>query len=152
MLTSPLAIKLIKHFEGLRLKPYLCPAGYTTIGYGHVLSSGESIQSLTEAEAEALLLTDITRAERAVLRLITVPLTPSQFDSLVDFVFNLGAGALQRSTLRQKINRQEHEDVPNEFLRWVYAGGKRLNGLVKRRTFDALLYQGLTDVVEHLLS
>lgn len=80
-------------------------------------------------------------AERAVLRLISVPLTDGQFDALVSFTFNLGAGALQRSTLRRKVNREEHEDVPAEFLRWVWAGGRKLNGLIRRRRAEATLYQ-----------
>lgn len=68
---------------------------------------------------------------------------PIRFDALVSFTFNLGGGALQRSTLRRKVNREEHEDVPREFLRWVWAGGRKLRGLVRRREAEALLYQGL---------
>ncbi len=82
-------------------------------------------------------------AKRSVLRLITVPLTNSQFDALVSFTFNLGGGALQRSTLRRKVNREEHDDVPAEFLRWVWAGGKKLRGLVRRREAELLLYQSV---------
>ena len=80
-------------------------------------------------------------AERAVLRLIKVPLTDGQFDALVSFTFNLGSGALQRSTLRRKVNREEHEEVPAEFLRWVWAGGRKLRGLVRRRAAESVLYQ-----------
>lgn len=80
-------------------------------------------------------------AERAVLRLISVPLTDGQFDALVSFTFNLGAGALQRSTLRRKMNRGEAEDVPAEFMKWVWAGGRKLKGLIKRRCAEALLFQ-----------
>ena len=72
-------------------------------------------------------------AERAVLRLIKVPLTDGQFDALVSFTFNLSSGALQRSTLRRKVNREEHEEVPAEFMRWVWVGGRKLRGLVRRR-------------------
>ena len=96
---------------------------------------------ISEPAAQALLAKDVWSAERAVLRLITVPLTDGQFDALVSFTFNLGGGALQRSTLRRKINREEHTDVPPEFLRWVWAGGRKLKGLVRRRKAEATLYQ-----------
>lgn len=72
---------------------------------------------------------DAQIAERAVLRLINVPLTDGQFDALVSFTYNLGGGALQRSTLRRKINREEHAEVPEQFMRWVWAGGRKLKGL-----------------------
>lgn len=75
-----------------------------------------------------------------MLRLIKVPLTDGQFDALVSFTFNLGSGALQRSTLRRKVNREEHADVPREFLRWVWAGGKKLKGLIKRREAEIVRY------------
>ncbi|MCT4635385.1 MAG: lysozyme, partial [Rickettsiales bacterium] len=72
--------------------------------------------------------------------LITVSLNNHQFDALVSFTFNVGVGALQRSTLRSKVNRAEHEQVPTEFMRWVYAGGKRIIGLVRRRKAELELY------------
>lgn len=76
-----------------------------------------------------------------VLRLINVPLTNGQFDSLVSFTFNLGTGALQRSTLRRKVNREEHEEVPAQFKRWVWAGGRKLKGLERRRSAESCLYR-----------
>lgn len=79
-------------------------------------------------------------AARSVLRLIRVPLTDGQFDALVDFTFNLGGGALQRSTLRQVVNREEHDEVPGELMRWVRAGGKILRGLVRRRQAEVERY------------
>ncbi len=87
---------------------------------------------LTPAEATELLRKDVRIAERAVLRLVSVPLTDGQFGALVSFAFNLGAVALQRSTLRRKTNRGEHESVPAELMKWVWAAGKRLPGLVRR--------------------
>ena len=78
-----------------------------------------------------------------MLRLITAPLSNGQFDALVSFTFNLGAGALQRSTLRRKVNREEHADVPAELMKWVWAGGRKLKGLVKRRQAEASLYQSI---------
>jgi lysozyme len=95
-----------------------------------------------EDEALDLLRKDVAVAERAVLRLINVPLTQGQFDALVSFTFNLGSGALQRSTLRRKVNREEHDDVPAEFMKWVWAGGRKLKGLVKRRKAEVAFYRG----------
>ncbi len=83
---------------------------------------------------------DVQTAQRAVLRLINVPLTDGQYDALVSFTYNLGSGTLQRSTLRRKVNREEHNDVPAEFKRWVYAGGRKLLGLVRRRCAEAEIY------------
>lgn len=135
-------LALIKQFEGFMAEPYLCPGGYWTIGYGHVIQNPKDYPySLTRDEALELLAKDVIIAERAVLRLITVPLNTGQFDALVSFTFNLGAGALQRSTLRRKINREDHVDAPAEFRKWVWAGGRKLNGLVKRRKAEALAYQ-----------
>ena len=74
------------------------------------------------------------------MRLINVPLTDGQFDALASFTYNLGGGALQRSTLRRKINREEHADVPEQFMRWVWAGGRKLKGLVRRREAESDLY------------
>ncbi len=134
-------LDLIKHFEGLSLETYICPGGYPTIGYGHVIRKGkEPPKRITKEVAEALLRKDVAWAERAVLRLIDVPLTDGQFDGLVSFTFNLGSGALQRSTLRRKVNREEHWNVPREFLRWVWAGGRRLKGLIRRREAEGRLY------------
>lgn len=140
--TTEDGLRLIRRFEGFSAMPYLCPAGYLTVGYGHVVKNPDAFrQPITEDEATKILTVDVETAERAVLRLISVPLTDGQFDALVSFTFNLGAGALQRSTLRRKINREDHEDAADEFLRWVWAGGRKLNGLIRRRQAEAALYQ-----------
>tara|TARA_B100001123_G_scaffold433417_1_gene558101 strand:+ start:4504 stop:4944 length:441 start_codon:yes stop_codon:yes gene_type:complete len=136
-------LELIKQFEGFEPEVYLDAAGYPTIGYGHLIRKEEGnmyANGITEAAAEALLAKDVWSAERAVLRLIKVPLTDGQFDALVSFTFNLGSGALQRSTLRRKVNREEHNAVPREFRRWVWAGGRKLRGLMRRRKAEAALY------------
>lgn len=135
---------IIKKFEGFSPTVYICPAGYPTIGYGHVVKPHEREQfanGITPEQAEALLLQDVQTAEQAVLRLITVPLKHGQFAALVSFTFNLGAGALQRSTLRRKVNRGNDEAVPAEFRKWVWAGGRKLEGLVRRREAEVHLYQ-----------
>ncbi|MGH1471559.1 MAG: lysozyme [Cellvibrionaceae bacterium] len=134
-------IDLIKRFEGFSSTVYICPAGYPTIGYGHFARSGESFKEICETEAEELLRKDVESAERAVLRLTNVPLTDGQFDALVSFTFNLGSGAFQRSTLRRKVNRQAHAEVPAQLMRWVWAGGRRLRGLALRRQSESHLYQ-----------
>lgn len=137
-------LDLIKRFEGFSPTIYICPAGYPTIGYGHLVREHELDryeQGITEQEAEDLLRRDVQGAERAVLRLIDVPLTDGQYDALVSFTFNLGAGALQRSTLRRKVNREQHVEVPKQLMRWVWAGGRKLKGLIRRREAEALIYR-----------
>lgn len=105
-----------------------------------MVRSGESYTEISETAAEELLRKDVESAERAVLRLINVPLTDGQFDALVSFTFNLGSGAFQRSTLRRKVNRQAHAEVPAQLMRWVWAGGRMLEGLKKRRSNEAKVY------------
>ncbi len=136
-------LALIKRFEGFAPDVYICPGGWPTIGYGHVLRDDERARfgdGIDEATAEDLLRCDVETAEQAVLRLIGVPLEDGQFDALGSFTFNLGAGALQRSTLRRKVNGGEHDAVPREFRRWVWAGGRKLKGLMRRREAEAELY------------
>jgi lysozyme len=141
---SKQGLDLICRFEGFSPVIYICPAGYPTIGYGHLITEANKerfLDGVDEDEALELLRKDVALAERAVLRLITVPLTQGQFDALVSFTFNLGAGALQRSTLRRKVNREEHHDVPAELMKWVWADGRKLKGLVKRRAAEAEIYK-----------
>lgn len=136
-------LDLICRFEGFSPIIYLCPAGYPTIGYGHLITEANKEQFLDgidELEALDLLKTDVQKAEQSVLRLINVPLTDGQFDALVSFTFNLGGGALQRSTLRRKVNRGEHSAIPAEFMKWIWAGGRKQKGLVRRRKAETTLY------------
>jgi GH24 family phage-related lysozyme (muramidase) len=140
-------LNLIKRFEGFSPATYFCPAGYPTIGYGHVVMPGEReryANGISQVEATDLLECDVQVAERAVLRLTTVPLTDSQFGALVSFTFNLGAGTLERSTLRRMVNRGENGDIPSELAKWVWAGGRRLPGLLRRRQAEGRLYGDLT--------
>ena len=143
------AIDLAKRFEGFhrvpradpgRAHPYLCPAGYWTIGYGHLCDPKHP--PITEAEAEGDLATDLMTALSATLRYCPVLATEPEgrLAAIVDFTFNLGAGRLQRSTLRQKVNRGEHEGVPAELMKWVRAAGKKLPGLVRRRRAEISIY------------
>jgi lysozyme len=145
--TTEQGLALIKRFEGFSPTPYLCPAGWWTIGWGAIHGlDGQPVTAVTppvtEAESETLLRRDVTVAERAVLRLIMVPLSDGRFDALTSFAFNLGGGALQRSTLRRKVNREEHAEVPDEFRKWVWGGGRKLPGLIRRREAEAIVYAG----------
>ncbi len=136
-------LELIKRFESFSSRIYICPAGYPTIGYGHVVREFEKEKfaaGITIQEGEILLRQDTQIAEQAVCRLIIVLLTDGQFDALVSFTFNLGSGALQRSTLRRKVNLDEHEGVPVEFMRWIWSAGNKLNGLIKRRESEVSYY------------
>ncbi len=136
-------LKLIRSFEGFSSAIYLDAAGLPTVGYGHLLKPPEVVAfkaGITKAKAEELLKADVVVAETAVARLISVPLTDCQFDALVSFTFNLGAGTLQRSTLRAKLNRGEYWSVPAEMMRFVYADVRKISGLVIRRLTEIELY------------
>lgn len=133
-------IDLIERFEGFRDRIYICPAGYPTIGIGHVILANETFDQITQEEAESILHGDLIKSEKSVLRLIAVPLEDCQYDALVSFVFNIGGGALQRSTLRAKINRQEYQEAADEFPKWCYARGRKLKGLFLRRMAERALF------------
>jgi lysozyme len=140
MRTGTDGIELIRHFEGCRFDAYLCPAGVWTIGYGHTANVKEGDRVNQEA-AEAFLIEDLEKFEQAVARLVKVPVTQQQFDALVSFTFNLGAGNLAASTLLRKLNNYQYIEVPEQMMRWVRAGGQVLDGLVKRRAAEAALFQ-----------
>lgn len=144
MRTSSRGLSLIKHFEGFSATVYLDVAGLQTIGYGHLLHDGEAEYyrlGIGHEVAEALLCEDLTGAETAVGRFIRQPLTQNQFDALVSFTFNLGSGALQHSTLRRVINRGEDEAVGSQWMRFVWAGGRKVAGLMRRRAAELALYK-----------
>jgi len=142
---TAIAKDLIKEFEGLRLTQYKCSGGMPTIGYGHVIRKNEQVASpVTEAQAEALLDQDVKIVQAALRCYCHVPLTPFQEAALISFIFNLGAGAFQSSTLRQKLNRSEYILAADEFPKWVHAGGRKLHGLVRRRAVERNLF--LTEV------
>ena len=137
-----LALLLIKKYEGFEATPYHCPAGVLTIGYGHVIQSHESFSTITKDDAELLLKQDLTYFYVKLCQLTKPFLHAHQWAALLSFSYNVGLGAYQRSTLRQKVNREEHDEAPKEFLRWVWAKGKKLPGLVQRRKEEAMLYIG----------
>lgn len=145
MRISESGLRLIRQFERFSPVTYRCPAGYWTIGYGHLADRGHA--PITQEEANNLLRLDAVVAEAAVKKFISAPLHQCQFDALASFTFNLGSGALQRSTLRRVINRGEYAAAPAQFLRWVYAGGRKLPGLVRRRMAEATLFSSQETVL-----
>ena len=135
------AVQLVKQFEGLRLNVYTDANGYPTIGYGHKLVGPVTKAIITEEEATALLVQDLQVAASAVNKLTAVRLTEKQQAALIDFVYNLGSGTYQHSTLRQKLNRGEYHDAANEFQKWIYAGPRKLPGLIRRRQLEADIFR-----------
>ena len=148
---------LIKHHEGVKLRPYRCPAELWTVGVGHVMYPEqaklklvdrkafqirlEDFRPFTMEEVDALLAADLGRFEQGVARLCPASVgNQGQFDALVSFAFNVGLGTLQRSTLRIKYNRGEIEAAADEFGKYVRGGGKVLPGLVKRRGDEKALF------------
>ncbi|MBK9292561.1 MAG: lysozyme [Bacteroidetes bacterium] len=139
MKTSSTGLNLIKTHEGLRLEAYQCPAGRWTIGYGHTRTAQAGMR-ITEAQAHMLLQSDLAAAE-AIVNTALPGLKQHQFDALVSFVFNVGAKAFLNSTLLRKIRTAAPEaDIRAEFARWIYANGKPLPGLAKRRADEANLF------------
>jgi lysozyme len=162
MKVSEEGLKLLKHHEGFRKKPYQCAAGIWTIGYGHAMYAAQlKIPSTPEGmaarkafplkpednriwskeEIDALLVKDVVRFERAVQRYITVPLRQCEFDGTISAVYNLGPGWLQRSPFRQALNRGDKEGAIASLLKYNKAGGKVLRGLDNRRKDEAALFR-----------
>jgi lysozyme len=156
MQTSLKAIELIKHHEGVRFRPYRCPARLHTVGVGHVMYPDqakiptdqrgayplrpEDNRQFTKDEVDGILRSDLQRFERGVGQLIPVRLTQGQFDACVSFAFNVGLGTLQRSTFRQKVIRGEKDAAIASLLQYCKAGGKVLRGLENRRKDEAALF------------
>ena len=139
-----IAARLVAEFEGFSEKPYLCPAGVWTIGYGTTRIQGQPVTAATPpvtlGQAEALLKDDLAQAARDVDRLCLMPLTINQRAALISFVYNLGAGALQRSTLLRILKGGDYKDAADQFDVWIMAGGKPLNGLIRRRAAEKALF------------
>lgn len=140
-----LAGLLCAQFEGLRLAPYLCPAGVPTIGLGSTrYADGTAVQLTDQAisKEQAYDLLELTLRRDyllAVLKLCPGADTPERVAALTDFAYNLGAGALKASTLRKRVNAGDWDAVPDELRKWVKGGGRVLRGLVARREAEALL-------------
>lgn len=156
MKVSDKVIKMIKHHEGVKTRPYRCPALLWTVGVGHVIDPAHIgvkfedrknlpipqgwDRTLSMEEVDKILAADLERFERGVERLCPNGLTQSRFDALVSFAFNVGLGNLQRSTIRMKHNRGDYEGAAESFMAWTKAGGKELRGLVIRRKDEMNLY------------
>lgn len=149
MQTSQKGVDLIKEFEGLRLKAYLCPARVWTVGFGHTTSAGPPVvqpgMTITKDQAEEILRSDLTKYEAGVLKLVKVPMTQGQFDALVSFAYNCGVGALAKSTLLKRVNAGRFGAVPAELMKWTKAGGRELAGLVRRRRAEAALWRAVDE-------
>jgi lysozyme len=158
MKASPRAILMIKHHEGVRYKPYRCPAALWTVGVGHLLYPAQSTlkspdrlsyplkpadaRVWSSEEVDALLAADLVRFERGVARYCPAAVgNQGHFDALVSFSFNLGLGTLQRSSIRSCYNRGEYENAADGFLKYTRGGGKILPGLVKRRNDEIAVFK-----------
>ena len=146
MKVSQKAITLIKHHEGVRNKPYKCPAGLWTVGVGHLIGDGKSLpaewnKTFTNEEIDGLLKHDLNRFELGVSKMLpNVSLRQHEFDALVSFCFNLGLGCFQRSTIRQALIRGDKEAAMESLLKYCKAGGKVLRGLENRRKDEKAMF------------
>jgi lysozyme len=153
---TPAGANLVKHFEGCKTriahdqyKPYYCPAGVLTVGHGHTNHHGRKFSAndiWSQKDCDDAFTEDMKGFEAAVRRLVKVKLMPWQFDALVSFCYNCGEGNLSKSTLLKKVNAGDFEGAALEFHRWNKGGGKVLNGLVRRRASEALLFQNIPDL------
>ena len=148
MNVSKAGIALIKHHEGVRSRPYRCPAHLWTVGVGHLIGDGKLLpdswnRTFTEAEIDGLLKSDLRRFELGISKMLpNVPLRQCEFDCLVSFAFNLGLGTFQRSTLRQALLRNDKKAAMESLIKYCRAGGKILKGLQTRRLDERALFEG----------
>ena len=146
MKVSDKCIKVIKHHEGVRAKPYKCPAGLWTVGVGHLIGDGKSLpeswnKTFTQEEIDGLLKRDLNRFELGVCKMLpNVRLRQCEFDALVSFSFNLGLGTFQRSTIRQALIRGDKEAAMESLMKYCRAGGKVLRGLENRRKDEKAMF------------
>ena len=147
MKASKKCIDLIKKYEGFSSNPYLCSASVPTIGFGSTYYlDGRKVtlkdNKISLLEAESLLINSLTQTyEKSVLKLVKTALNQNQFDALVSFVYNLGENSLKKSTLLKKVNANPSDPtIKDEFMKWVFAGGKKLSGLENRRREETELY------------
>ena len=142
MKVSKKGIDLIKKFEGLRLDAYRCPAGKLSIGYGHTEGVFEG-QKISENEADLLLQEDLKTFEQGLCKMLNaeeLSVTQNQFDALISFAYNLGLSALAGSTLWRLLTHGDIQGAADEFTKWIYAGGKPLEGLKRRRAAERELF------------
>lgn len=152
---SPTGAALIKSFEGCHkrdgnaFKPYVCPGGVLTIGWGHTNHQGRAFDKAarwTQQDCDDAFDEDMEKFAKQLTALVKVPLKPNQFDALMSFAYNCGLGNLKSSTLLRKLNAGDYHGAALEFHRWNRSNGKVLPGLVRRRAAEALLFQGIADL------
>lgn len=143
MTTGTAGVELIKRWEGFRHRPYICPGGVWTIGYGHT-KEARAYTWISKAQGETILRKDLKIYEAHVVDLVKVELNQNQFDALVSFCYNLGGGQLRSSTLLKKLNQGKYDEVANWFGRYVYARRKKLPGLVARREDERRLFLSIS--------
>ena len=147
MNVSERGIQLIKHHEGVRSRPYKCPAGLWTVGVGHLIGDGKSLpeswnKTFSTQEIDGLLKSDLRRFELGISKMLpNVSLRQCEFDCLVSFAFNLGLGTFQRSTLRQALLRGDKKQAMESLVKYCRAGGKILKGLQTRRLDEKALFE-----------
>ncbi len=141
MKISAEGLSLIKKFEGCELEAYKCSAGVWTIGYGHTKGVEEGM-TITKDQAEEMLLEELVEYEKAVEEAVHNQLDQCMFDALVSWTYNLGPTNLNSSTMLKVLNAGEYDEVPAQIKRWNKAGGKVLEGLIRRREAEALLFEG----------
>ena len=140
MEASKEGIALIKKFEGCKLEAYKCPAGVWTCGYGSTKGVEEG-DIWSQEKADHMLEVELKEFGDYVNNLVDVPLSQNQFDALVAWTFNLGGSNLRSSTMLKVLNNGEYDKVPSEMKRWNKAGGKTLQGLIRRREAESLLFK-----------
>ena len=148
MNVSKAGIALIKHYEGVRSRPYRCPANLWTVGVGHLIGDGKLLpdsynRTFSQEEIDGLLKSDLRRFELGISKMLpNVPLRQCEFDCLVSFAFNLGLGTFQRSTLRQALLRGDKKAAMESLVKYCRAGGKIVRGLQTRRLDEKALFEG----------
>ena len=148
MNVSKAAIALIKHHEGVRSRPYRCPANLWTVGVGHLIGDGKLLpdsynRTFSQEEIDGILKSDLRRFELGVHKMLpNVPLRQHEFDAIISFCFNLGLGCFQRSTLRQALLRGDKKAAMESLVKYCRAGGKILRGLQIRRLDEKALFEG----------
>lgn len=141
MRTSENGLQLIKGSEDVRLRTYVCPAGILTVGWGHTGIDVRTGMVITLRRADEMLASDVRNSETAINQLVDVPLTQNQFDALASFVFNVGVGNFESSTLLRKLNAKNYAGAALEFPRWNKSKGKVLAGLTTRRDKERALFE-----------
>ena len=135
-----IASDFVKQFEGRELKAYQCSAGKWTIGYGHTKGVQEG-DEISPAEAEQLLVEDLTAIADDLNRLVNVPVSEGQYIALLSLAFNVGGSAVKKSTLLFHLNHKRYDEAAEEFDKWIYAGGKPSEGLKRRRAAERKLFE-----------